>query len=64
VAGDILVYPDHKDRDGDTRQGHVALIVNPLTRTIVDCSSTYGCSVRDGRSMFLRPGVVVCRYEP
>lgn len=63
-AGDLLVYPDYLDAKGVARQGHVAFIVDPLTRELIDCSSTYGCSRRDGRGMFLRATSIAVRYVP
>jgi hypothetical protein len=40
-AGDFIVYPDSYDPVSKrTKQGHVALIVEPASRTVIDCSSS------------------------
>lgn len=38
--GDVLVYPDFKNALGQHREGHVAIVADPVRRTIVDCSSS------------------------
>lgn len=41
VAGDLVVYPDRYDKVAKkTIQGHVAVIVDPETRTVIDCASS------------------------
>lgn len=38
--GDVLVYPDYKNALGEHREGHVAIVADPIRRTIIDCSSS------------------------
>jgi len=58
-AGCIMVYPDH-----DGHQGHVALLVDPLTWTIIDCSfSQKGIRKHVGLYWKTTPNVVCCRVK-
>lgn len=38
--GDVVVYPDGKNPLGVTVQGHIAIVADPVKRTIIDCSSS------------------------
>ena len=56
VPGCIAVYPDH-----DGKQGHTALIVDPKTWTIIDCSrSQNGVTEHIGKYWSTTPNVVFC----
>ena len=56
MPGCIAVYPDH-----DGHQGHVALIVDPKTWTIIDCSfSQNGIKEHVGKYWATAPHVVFC----
>lgn len=56
VAGCIGVYPDHGGH-----QGHVALIVDPKTWTIIDCShSQNGIRQHVGKYWATTPNVIFC----
>lgn len=52
--GDVVVYPDHKDAAGGHREGHIAVVADPLYRLIIDCSSSQ--SSKTGQAITLRPG--------
>lgn len=65
VPGTLAVYPDHRGPDGVTRQGHVALVVDPAARTIIDCSGSHnGITERvdDKAHFFTRPDAIFCVY--
>lgn len=52
--GDLVVYPDHKDAAGNHREGHMAVVIDPVQHAIIDCSSSQSkklhqaITVRDG----------------
>lgn len=65
-AGCFAVYPDHKGADGKPKQGHVALVVDPKARTIIDCSSSHkGITehVDDMAHFFTRQDAIFCRLK-
>ena len=41
-AGDMVCYPHYKDKGGAHHAGHVAIIVDPKTMTVVDSSESGG----------------------
>lgn len=74
--GDIVVYPDKWGVGGKKLgEGHCAIVVDPATRTVIDCSSSRnGILKRTGTVFFdmAQPGQplktnrrqVICRYNP
>lgn len=73
--GDIVVYPDKWGAAGKKLgEGHCGIVVDPATRTIIDCSSSRnGVTKRVGTMFFdmAKPGhplktnrkQVICRYN-
>jgi hypothetical protein len=69
VVGDLIVYPDHKDAKGAYREGHIAIIADPLARTIIDCSSSvskakgFAVSERSGAFFWTNATTLIVRMK-
>lgn len=60
-VGCIAVYGRRQNRGN---AGHVAIVIDPAARTIIDCSSSQnGVHVHDGGYWWRHAGAVWCRYK-
>lgn len=53
-VGDLVVYPDHRTADGELKQGHIAVVVDPVQHIVIDCS--YSQSKKTGQGITERDG--------
>ena len=66
VPGDMAVYPSHRDSAGVGHQGHVAIVTDPSTHTIIDCSQSQN-GVHEHVDLlahfWTHPGAIFIRYK-
>jgi len=59
VVGCIAVYGRYRNKKGKKRAGHVCIVVDPIKKTVIDCSSSQeGVSQRVAKFFWTRKDVV------